>query len=216
MFQKILNDPYIIDIYSKISKFEDQNKGWAHHDLSHVQNVTNMMEKIFTDLNYDSHFIEEAKVAGILHDLGAIEGKDNHAYRGYLMAKDYIDTHQIELKNKDLVLEAIKMHSDHFNTDNMILCILIFCDKLDIKKSRVAKEGYNITGMRQLQYIDDIETSITDKDIIVNFKIENGYDQKELEEFYFTEKVFNAIKALANKLNRNYKISINNKDWNAY
>ena len=137
MYDKIRNDQYIIDIYNKISVYEDENDVWAYHDLKHVLNVVSMTEKLLTDLNCDKALIEEAKIAALLHDLGCIEGKNNHAHRSYSMAKKYFEKNKINLKNENLILDAIKTHSDGFDTDNKIAVILILCDKLDIKKTRI-------------------------------------------------------------------------------
>lgn len=212
VFEKMLNDNYIIDGYKKISKDES----WAHHGLEHVLNVSKMMETLLLDLGYDSHFIDEAKVAGLLHDLGRIEGRENHAYSSYLITKRYLASNNIHLKNENLVLDAIKTHSDGFDTDNIIALILMFCDKLDVKKSRVATEGYKVVGMRQFQYVEDVEVSINSKEVIVNFRVSEDFDKKELEEFYFTKKIFKAVKALAGKLGKIPRVSINDKIWDAY
>ena len=216
MFEQISTDPYILDIYHKINLYEDENKGIAHHDFQHVLNVTAMMEKLLTALGFATDFIEEAKIAGVLHDIGAIAGKEGHAYRGYLMASEYIEQNNFKLKNKEMILEAIKIHSAGFDTENIIALILIFSDKLDIKKSRLAKEGYKTIGMRQLQYIEDVVVTIADKNIDVNFVIDNAYNQNELNGFYFIKKVFKAINALATKLNKSYRITINDEIWNLY
>ncbi|MGL5153289.1 MAG: HD domain-containing protein, partial [Clostridium sp.] len=72
---KVKNDNIIKEIYNKITEFENIDKGWAHHNLDHVVNVANLVEKILVSLKYDKCFIEEAKVAAILNDTGAIEGK---------------------------------------------------------------------------------------------------------------------------------------------
>ena len=80
-FEKIKNDKRIIEVYNKISEFEDLDKGWAHHNLDHVKNVAKLVESLLKKLGYDENFIEEAKIAAILHDTGAIGGKKNHAMR---------------------------------------------------------------------------------------------------------------------------------------
>ena len=54
------------------------------------------------------------------------------------------------------ILDAIKIHSGGFDSDNIIALTLVLSDKLDIKHTKVAKEGYNIKGMKELQYIKDI------------------------------------------------------------
>lgn len=184
-FNKIANDKTIINIYNKISEFEDLDKGWAHHDLDHVKNVAKLVESLLRQLEYEESFIEEAKIAAILHDIGAIEGKKNHALRSYNFAKKYITENNIILKNKDLVLDAIKIHSDGFDSDNIIALTLILSDKLDIKHTRVAKEGYNIKGMKELQYIQDIYVVIKNKNLKIQFICDDKINKNELEEFYF-------------------------------
>ena len=212
-FEQIVNDEKIIQQYNKISEFEDLDKGWAHHNLEHVKNVARLVEVLLKKLNYDEDFIEEAKIAAILHDVGALEGKNNHALRSYEFAKKYFDENNILLKNIELVLDAIKSHSDGFNSDNIMTLTLIISDKLDIKHTRVAKEGYNVKGMRQLQYIKDILVDIDNKNLEIKFVCDDKININELEEFYFMIKVFRAIKTFSEKMNLTPKIFLNNYKW---
>ena len=215
-FNKIANDKTIINIYNKISEFEDLDKGWAHHDLDHVKNVAKLVESLLRQLEYEESFIEEAKIAAILHDIGAIEGKKNHALRSYNFAKKYITENNIILKNKDLVLDAIKIHSDGFDSDNIIALTLILSDKLDIKHTRVAKEGYNIKGMKELQYIQDIYVVIKNKNLKIQFICDDKINKNELEEFYFIIKVFKSIISFSRKMNLNPQVLLNNNEWNLF
>ena len=212
-FEQIVNDEKIIQQYNKISEFEDLDKGWAHHNLEHVKNVSKLVEVLLKKLNYDEDFIEEAKIAAILHDVGALEGKNNHALRSYEFAKKYFDENNILLKNRELVLDAIKSHSDGFNSDNIMTLTLIISDKLDIKHTRVAKEGYNVKGMRQLQYIKDILVDIDNKNLEIKFVCDDKININELEEFYFMIKVFRAIKTFSEKMNLTPKVFLNNCKW---
>lgn len=215
-FEKIINDETIIDVYNKISEFEDLDKGWAHHNLEHVKNVAKLVESLLYKLDYDENFIEEAKIAAILHDTGAIEGKDNHALRSYNFAKGYLKTNNIMLENKDLVLDAIKIHSDGFESNNIIALVLIISDKLDIKYTRVAKEGYNAKGMKELQYIKDILVDINDNNLEIQFICDDKINKKELEEFYFMTKVFKSIITFSVKMNLNPKVLFNNSKWQLF
>lgn len=216
VFDFVKSDKKIIDIYEKISEFEDEDKGWAHHNFNHVNNVAILIENLLRDLNYDESFIEEAKVAAILHDTGSIKGKDGHAFRSYEFAKQYFKDNNIKLENEELVLDAIKTHSDGFDTDNIIALALIISDKLDIKHTRVAKEGYNVKGMRQMQYIDDIVVNIDNNILKINFLCNELIDKKELEDFYFVKKVFKAIIAFANKMNLKKEVTFNNEKWEMF
>lgn len=213
MYEKILNDNTIINFYNDISDYEDKCKGWAHHDFKHVTNVASMVESILKQLGYDKAYINEAKIAALLHDIGCVQGKDNHQERSAIMTKKYLKENNICLKYEDEVISAIKNHSAGFDEENIMTLCLIFCDKLDIKKSRVAKEGYNVIGMRQLQYIDDINIAIDDEYVEVNFLAKDKMDIKELNNFYFIDKVFKAINSFSNKINRKAIIKLNNKFW---
>ena len=215
-FERIENDKVIIEVYNKISEFEDLDKGWAHHNLEHVKNVSDLVESLLKKLGYDENFIEEAKIAAILHDTGAIEGKKNHALRSYEFAKAYIENNNIVLENKDLVLDAIKIHSDGFDSDNIIALTLILSDKLDIKYTRVAKEGYNVKGMKELQYIKDILVNINDNNLEIKFLCDDKINKNELEEFYFMIKVFKVIITFSKKMNLNPKVFFNNESWKLF
>lgn len=215
-YELVRNDKNIIELYNKISEYEDEFKGWAHHDFNHVNNVALLTEKLLQELKYDENFIEEAKIAAILHDVGCLDGKDGHANRGYEYSKLYLKDNNINLNNEDLVLEAIKIHSDGFDTNNIIALALILSDKLDIKYTRVAKEGYCIEGMRQLQYIKDILINIEDNKLVIKFICDNNINKKELEEFYFIPKVFKSIIAFSNKMNLIPEVLFNNDKWNLF
>ncbi len=215
-FEKIYNDKLIREIYDKINKRENENENaWAHHDFSHVKNVIKMTEQILLSLNYeDKTLIEEAKIAALLHDIGALEGKENHAERSYEFAKKYFEENNINLENKELILNAIRNHSSGFDTDNIVQLALILADKLDIKSTRATKSGLNIKGMRQIQYIKDIVINMDKTNISIKFVCDKNLDKTELEEYYFMRKVGNAIKSFANKLNLKYKVYLNEIEWN--
>ncbi len=215
-FSKIENDDEIIEIYRKIHEYEDAEEGYAYHDYNHVCNVANYCEKILKVLKYDDDFIMEAKIAAILHDTGCIKGKDDHANRSYEFAKKYLKEKNIVLKNEALVLEAIKNHSDGFTTDNIIQLVIILGDKIDIKKSRISEAGKKIEGNRQYQYINDIQFEITNNNFCINFICDEQINLEELNNYYFTKKVFKAIKAFADKLNLSPKVSMNNKPWEEF
>lgn len=212
-FEKILNDKEVIDRYKEVNKYEDINKGHAHHDLQHAINVTNMVEKLLRDLNYDEEFIEEAMIASILHDTGCNLGKENHEIRGYEFAKEYIERNNIELKYKDMVLDAIRLHRNGFETDNIMALTLVLSDKLDIKYTRVAEEGTKNEGIKEYLHIKDIEINISNDILKVNFICDDDINKQAIEEYYFTKKVFKAIKNFASKMKLTPVITLNNDNW---
>ena len=214
VYNFIYEDKRIRDIYKRIDELEENNhEAWGHHNFNHVVNVKDIVEEVLRMLGFDEEFIEEAKIAAIMHDVGAIQGKPDHARRSYIYAKNYFDENGIELKHKEQVLEAIRNHSDGFDSDNMMQLALILADKLDIKYTRPTKRGLEVPGNRQYGNIENISTAIEDNILKVQFKSNDKLDKKELEEFYFMRKVANAIKSFANRLNLEYKVYLNGKEW---
>ncbi len=131
-----------------------------------------------------------------------------------MYAKDYFFTNDIKFEGMDLVLEAIRIHSDGFDTNNEIALALILADKLDIKKDRISSFGLTIPGNRQYAHIEDIDILIKDGILTISFLSDNRIDLKKLNEYYFTKKVFNAIKSFANKLGLKYKVLLDGEKWN--
>lgn len=215
IFDKIYNDKSIKELYNKIDEAEEKNENaWAHHNFTHVNNVTKMIEQILKDLHYSNNkLIEDAKIAGILHDIGALQGKQNHAERSYKFAKKYLKENNINLANEELVLQAIKNHSAGFDTDNIIQQVLILADKLDVKYTRITKNGLKIEGMRQMQYIKDVLINIDKTKIKVKFVCDEKINKKELEEYYFMKKVGNAIKSFASKFGLKFEVLFNEIEW---
>jgi len=213
MYDQIKSDPEIQGIYQQIEAMEDATGGWAYHNFIHVQNVAEIVEKLLVQLEFPADFIEEAKIAALLHDAGALQGKAGHAIRGYEFAQNYFKRRNIHLKFEAQVLDAIKVHSDGFESHNVMALALMFGDKLDITRTRVALAGYEAKGMRQLQYIDDIEISISQQKLSVNFIHAREMDVGELESFYFMKKVFKAIQRFSCKAELDYEILRNNERW---
>ena len=126
---------------------------------------------------------------------------------------DYLKNNNIVFDGIEDVLEAIKIHSDGFDTTNLIALSLIFADKLDIKKSRITEEGKKIVGNRQYVHIEDIIVSTDNKCLIVNFITDGNMNMKEVNEYYFTKKVFNAIKSFSSKVGLTWKVLLDNNIW---
>lgn len=197
MFNKIYNDSALKNHYDKIEVFEDNTKGWAYHNWRHIMNVTNTVENILKQLDVSDDYIKAAKIASILHDTGAIDGKKGHALRSRIFAEKYFEKHNFSSNYLNEILDAIENHSNGFNSDELMTLALIISDKLDITYERLAKEGYNVPGMRQLQFINDINISFENNFFIVDFIADPELDLVELRDFYFIKKVFKAIEVFS-------------------
>ena len=214
LYTKILDDIYIRDIFDKIADLEiiEPNEyGIAFHGKNHSLNVVSLVENIMKQLNYVEKRIEACKIAAILHDIGCLKGKKNHALESWKMTKEYLNKYNLE--DEETILNAIKNHSNCTSKDEVAI-ILYLADKLDIKSDRVGPGGYNVEGMRQLQYIHEIIVEVAKEKLSVEFYTSENFDIDEMNKFYFTAKVFEAIESFCRILNINKKsISLNKMKW---
>ena len=204
----------VFNIYKKIEKEEIQNGGWAFHNFEHVKNVSMIAEKILEDLNFDENTIWKCKIACLLHDVGALQGKDDHAQRSFIYAKKFFENNNWVFEGIDDVLDAIKNHSAGFDRDNIITLSIILADKLDIKKTRISEEGLKIEGNRQYGHVEDIIVNIEDNLLTINFKTDGEINIEEVNNYYFTKKVFKAIESFSNKIGLKYSILLDGNIWN--
>lgn len=214
IYNRLISNENISNIYNEIEEKEIQNGGWAFHNYEHVKNVTKIAEKILIDLNIDEDIIYQCKLACLLHDIGCVEGKEGHAQRSFEFSRNLFDNEGWIFEGQDNVLEAILNHSEGFKTDNIICLSIILADKLDIKKTRITEKGKKIKGNRQYQHIEDITINIKNKTITINFITDGKMNMKETNEYYFTSKVFKAIEAFSNKLDLKYSILLDDNIWN--
>ena len=216
IYNILRNDSIIFQIYKAIEEKEIRDGGWAFHNYEHVKNVSIISEKILRDLDFDENTIYKSKIACLLHDIGALQGKENHAQRSFEYSKKLFEEHNWIFDGNESILDAIQNHSSGFETDNIITLSIILADKLDIKKNRITDAGKKIKGNRQYGHIEDININININESIltITFITDNKLDFEEVNSYYFTDKVFKAIEAFSKKFNLRYNVLLNNKIWN--
>lgn len=212
VYKNLIANSEIEKIYSMIEKREKEDLGYAYHNMNHINNVTSLASYILKSLNYDTNTLYKAKIACLLHDVGALDGKDNHAYRSYIYAKNLFENNNWNFEGKDDILDAIKNHSNSFDSTNFLTLVVMLADKLDIKQNRITDYGMKVIGNRQYGHIIDIIIQI-DSMLAINFITDGNIILDEINEYYFTKKVFKAINAFCNKINLDYKVLMDNKIW---
>lgn len=211
----ILNtNEQILNIYKEIEKEEIKSGGIAFHNYEHVKNVTEIAEKILVDLNFDENTLYKCKIACLLHDIGALGGKKGHPERSYIFSKKLFEDNNWQFEGLEDVLDAIRNHSAGFETNNIITLSIILADKLDIKKTRISDEGLKVEGNRQYGHIEDITININNNILEVSFISDGNIDIKELNDYYFTKKVFMAIDSFSKKIGLEYSILMDGEIWN--
>ena len=117
--------------------------GYTEHSFAHVTRVSETAAYILSELEYDAHEIELAKIAGYLHDIGNLVNRVEHSQSGAVMAFRLLDHMDMPPEDIATVVTAIGNHDEGTGVPvNGVAAALILADKSDVRRSRVRNEDF--------------------------------------------------------------------------
>ena len=143
------------------------------HGRYHALFVADTVEYILKSLSYDLRTIELGKIAGLLHDIGCIAGRTNHARLSAAIATVYLDVPLILPEERDIMIQAIEDHSGGNAISSAIGAALLFADKIDCSKKRNLPVEPSHPRYTEQSDIEDVELNISGKVITINYITNN-------------------------------------------
>lgn len=202
-YKDILNSDFFFDTYSKIEFLKRDFP--VNHGFVHVWHVIKWAKKLANIFSLSSEETDLLLISACLHDIGYLNGRDDHAKSGSVDAKIYLTAKT----NKDIdrICNAIANQSgespDDF-IDNISMC-LVLADKFDFDKTRYREDGKH----KSVEMFMSIEkTDLIKIDGEYNFEIytTNLSLFTDLENNHFFKKLNRVLNNLY--LARNIKINI--------
>lgn len=140
--EKILKDKDVLNAFAMI---DGTNKYVSSHGIKHVYGCLEIARKLGSLFNLDEREQLLFEVSLVLHDIGQIEGRKNHAINSVGFAKSYLPK-QNEFSELELqtIYDAIETHDDYGDYSRLetkIAWLVNLADKLDFSKTRV-DDGY--------------------------------------------------------------------------
>ena len=112
--------------------------GFTEHSFAHVTKCAEVASNLLSQLGYDPHEAELAKIAGFMHDIGNLVNRHSHAISGAAMAFTILNKMDMDAEDIALVSTAIGHHDDSTAFPvNAVTAALILADKTDVRRSRV-------------------------------------------------------------------------------
>ncbi len=112
--------------------------GYTEHSFAHVEKVAHTAGMILTELGYDDRTVELARIAGMMHDIGNVINRIDHAQSGAVMAFRLLDNMNMPASEICSIISAIGNHDEGTAMPlNPISAALIIADKTDVRRSRV-------------------------------------------------------------------------------
>jgi len=117
--------------------------GYTEHNFAHVTKTAVTAAYILTELGYDEHTVELAKIAGLMHDIGNLVNRVDHSQSGAIMAFRILDKLDFDAADIAVIVSAIGNHDEGTGVAvNPAAAALILADKSDVRRSRVRNADF--------------------------------------------------------------------------
>lgn len=112
--------------------------GFTEHGLRHANLVASIAENVLRHLDFPERMRELAAIAGYLHDIGNVVGRNNHNFMSALLARDILKDLGTAYEDIAIVIGAIGNHDENTGEPvNPVAAALIIADKSDVHRTRV-------------------------------------------------------------------------------
>ncbi len=136
-YEKIRNDSEIKILIQSAGKAMEA-LGYTEHSFPHAGMVADRAGMILSQLGYEEPWVDLAKIAGFLHDIGNLVNRSEHSQSGAVMAFQLLNQRQFPAEKTALIVSAIGNHDEGTGIPvNPIAAALILADKSDVRRSRV-------------------------------------------------------------------------------
>lgn len=138
--------------------------GYTEHSFVHASFVSQRAGNILKDLGYSEKYIELARIAGYLHDIGNMVNRNDHAQSGAILAYNILIRMGMDIPDAVTVSSAVGNHDEGTgNAVDPVSSALILADKSDVRNTRVRRKNavsYDIH--------DRVNYAVKKSDVIIN------------------------------------------------
>ena len=164
----LYTDAELNELLSSINE-ANPNVYSACHGSYHADFVSKRVGEILTDMNFDKRTIEIGKIAGLLHDIGCISGKDDHAIKSIQMCEKFLRKTNVTSLEENIIKQAIADHSNGNDIKSAVGAALLIADKTDLSKERVLNPADANNYHKNLCEVEKVDVFIRGENMIINF-----------------------------------------------
>lgn len=189
--------------------------GFTEHSFAHVVHVADTAGYILSEMGFDAHTIELAKIAGYLHDIGNLVNRSEHSQSGAIMAWNILNNMGAEPEEISTIVTAIGNHDEGTGVPvNAVAAALILADKSDVRRSRVRNRDISTFDIHdRVNYsVKKSELEINQERTCINLKLSIDSQYSSVMDYFeiFLDRMILCRKA-AEKLNLRFKLYINDQ-----
>lgn len=187
--------------------------GYTEHGFRHCEVVSKTAFDILSSLSYSHADAELAAIAGLLHDIGNMVGRNQHHRTGALLAKELLEDIGMDMRDIGRVMAAIVIHEEDegVNPDSVAAALLI-ADKSDVHRSRVRNPSMVIEDIHDRVNYAATESELTiesDKKLIALSLVIDTRISQVMEYFEIFLTRMSACRKAARALGCEFQLYIN-------
>lgn len=117
--------------------------GYTEHGQRHVTLVATRAKQILTDLGYDARQAELAAIAGYMHDIGNVAGRDHHGQVAATLCFDILGKMGMDLDEIAVIMGAVGNHEEQYGQPvSPVSAAVVLADKSDVHRTRVRNRDF--------------------------------------------------------------------------
>ncbi len=140
--QQVMTDHEVRVLIQKADEYLEQ-VGYTEHGFRHTGLVAKIARNIGIRVGLTPREAELAAIAGYLHDIGNVTGREHHALSGAMLAHSILTRMGMPPEDVAIVMGAIGNHEEDYGTPtSKVAAVLILADKSDVHRSRVRNPNF--------------------------------------------------------------------------
>ena len=140
-FEDIKNNESV-KIYIREADASLKTIGYTEHSFAHAGIVANNAGYILKTLGFSERYVDLAKIAAYLHDIGNLINRIEHSQSGAIMAFRILSEMNMDAEEIATIITAIGNHDEGTGVPvNSAAAALILADKSDVRRSRVRESN---------------------------------------------------------------------------
>ena len=182
-FEILHTDIELRDLLSSINE-TDPEAFSACHGTYHANFVSHRTGEILASLGFNNRTVELGKIAGLLHDIGCIRGKKNHAIKSSQMCETFLNKTNLTSKEQAMIFQAIADHSNGDEITSPVGAALLIADKTDLAKERILDYTNLNNYHKNLLEVESVKLSLRKGTMIINFVASEKFSPTVLHGFW--------------------------------
>ena len=215
-FEQIKNDE-AIKAYIAAADASLRALGYTEHSSAHVTKVAEDTARILSVLGYEERFVELAKIAGYIHDIGNLVNRVDHSQSGALMAFRILDNMGMPPDEIATVVTAIGNHDEGTGVPvSPLAAAIILADKSDVRRSRVRNSDFSSFDIHDRVNYSVISSAlnIDTSAKVVKLALEIDTTVSSIMDFFEIFLVrMNLCRKAAQKLGLSFELTINGQSF---